>query len=458
MKSSRFRYGLRSFLLILTILAIVAAYFGHQWNVARLQVKAIEAIKAAGGLMKQNEKKDATRVLFRGKLFGDNALEKMTRHLKNLPKLHELDFVETNITDKSIKNLLQVKQIEELYLFETGITEEGIKELARGLPHVAVKTEKPEPIASGMASMKVYNHALVGLDWTPDGSYLATGSADGIIRLWDFETNSPARQWQAHENWAFSVAFSPNGKVIATGGGDNLIKLWDANSLELIVELEGHTDDVHSVVFTPDGTKLVSAGDDMEIRFWDLETRETVKVFKGHEAQIPSIAMGPDGKFLASASRDNTVRLWDIVSGETVAVLPTDDKDVNSVAFDSTGEFLASGDQGGKVMIWNVKSQELVSRLEGHNGKVYRIAFDWNADSLASCGDDGIRMWTLSTGQSHPIGRDQQFVSNVAFHPTSDVLASTNAGGELHLVDIESRQTVRVMRTLFGERGFDFDE
>ena len=67
-------------------------------------------------------------------------------------------------------------------------------------------------------------------------------------------------------------------------------------------------------------------------------------------------------------------------------------------------------------------------------------------------------MWTLSTAESHLLGRDQQFVSNLAFHPMNDVLASTNARGELHLMDIDRRQTFRVVRTLYGERGFDFHD
>jgi WD40 repeat protein len=458
MKTPRFRYGLRTFLVILTIAAVVAGYYGNKWNRARLQAKAVEAIKAAGGLIIFDKDKAPTRVMFRGDKFGDEQLEKISLHLANLPKLGELDFVKARITDDGVKHLLKVRQMDVLYLFESSVSPNGFDELTKRMPQVTVKTDRPEPIASGMASMNVYNHAIVGLDWTPDGSYLATGSADGIIRMWDFETNSPASQWMAHKNWAFSVAFSPDGKLIATGGGDNLVKLWDAESFQPIAELAGHTDDVHSVAFTPDGKTLVSSGDDMEIRFWDLNTRDTVKILKGHKAQIPSIAIGPNGKFLASASRDNTVRLWSIESGKTLAVLPTGDHDVNSVAFDSRGEFLASGDQGGRIMIWNVMSHELVKQFEGHNGKVYRIEFNREADSLASCGDDGIRMWTLSTGVSYPLGRDQEYVSNLSFHPGNNLLASTNAGGEVHLVDTEGKNTVRIMRTAFGVRGFDFDE
>lgn len=458
MKSIRLRYGLRTFLVILTIVAVVSAYFGNRWYLARMQTTAIDTIKSIGGQMIQDENQNATRVLFKGEDFNNSTLKEMIPHLRYLPKLHELDFVQTQMTDDSVEQLLLVKQIKTLYLFETSMTQAGIDELRERMPKVDVKIERPDPISSGMAAMPVYGHALVALDWTPDGSYLLTGSGDGVIRLWDIESNFPAHQWKAHADWAFSVAYSPDGTMIATGGGDNLVKLWDASSFELKAELAGHTDDVHAVAFTPDGKTLVSAGDDRTIRYWDLSSKKVTRVLEGHSEQIPSIAIGPNGKYLASASRDNTIRLWDIASGETLAVLATDYDDVNSVAFDSKARTLASGDQGGNVKLWDLESRELLTTLEGHNGKVYRVAFDVEDGKLYSCGDDGIRMWSIKDQISRPFGKSQQYVSNLMHHPTQDLVASTNVRGEIHLMASENGDTLRVLRSMFGERGFDLED
>ena len=102
------RYGMRTLLVLVTVAAVVAAYYSNEWYKVHLQEKAIEAIKAAGGQMIQNDENDATRVLFRNAEFDDAKLEEMTRHLKHLPELTELDFVRTKITDDGVKYLLQV--------------------------------------------------------------------------------------------------------------------------------------------------------------------------------------------------------------------------------------------------------------------------------------------------------------------------------------------------------------
>jgi len=89
---------------------------------------------------------------------------------------------------------------------------------------------------------------------------------------------------------------------------------------------------------------------------------------------------------------------------------------------------------------------------------VYRVAFDHAADKLYSCGDDGIRLWSLKEKIGRPIGKPQRYVSNLMLHPSQNVIASTNVNGELHLLSSESGDTLRVFRSMYGERGFDFEE
>ncbi len=67
-----------------------------------------------------------------------------------------------------------------------------------------------------------------------------------------------------------SVAISPNGQFIAAGSLDTVVRIWDMATGVLVEQLEGHRGGVYSVAFTPDGKGLVSGSLDKTLKFWDV--------------------------------------------------------------------------------------------------------------------------------------------------------------------------------------------
>lgn len=75
------------------------------------------------------------------------------------------------------------------------------------------------------------------------------------------------------------MSFSPDGKYIATGSQDKTIKLWDLSG-NLIADFVGYQDGVQfieikspvlSVSFSPDGKYLAASYDDGVVRLWPIE-------------------------------------------------------------------------------------------------------------------------------------------------------------------------------------------
>jgi len=62
---------------------------------------------------------------------------------------------------------------------------------------------------------------------SPDGTTLASGSADNTVQFWDVASGKEHAVVKAAEFWVDSVAFSPDGKTLASGGGGNKVQLWD---------------------------------------------------------------------------------------------------------------------------------------------------------------------------------------------------------------------------------------
>ena len=67
----------------------------------------------------------------------------------------------------------------------------------------------------------------------------------------------------------YGVAFSPDGTRLAAGCADGSIRLIDVVRREQVAELRGHSDYVHAVAWSPDGTRLVSVSGDFTVRVWD---------------------------------------------------------------------------------------------------------------------------------------------------------------------------------------------
>jgi hypothetical protein len=70
--------------------------------------------------------------------------------------------------------------------------------------------------------------AVRSLSWSPDGTRLATGSADGTAKVWDAAGAHELLTLKGHAGWVRSVSWSPDGTRLATGGDEGTANVWEA--------------------------------------------------------------------------------------------------------------------------------------------------------------------------------------------------------------------------------------
>jgi len=109
-----------------------------------------------------------------------------------------------------------------------------------------------------------------------------------------------------HSNLVAALVFAPNSSLLASGSGDGLVKLWEVGeegSLRFFQVLAGHTDGLNRVAWSPDGATLASGSRDTTIRIWDAKLGSTRAVLQGHSGEVYGLAYTPDSRNLLKIGR-----------------------------------------------------------------------------------------------------------------------------------------------------------
>ncbi|WWD18110.1 hypothetical protein CI109_102559 [Kwoniella shandongensis] len=296
-------------------------------------------------------------------------------------------------------------------------------------------TTKPPLLSYTRALPRAHSAPILVSAVSPDSTLLATGSSDGIVKVWDLAGGYVTHMFRGHGGPVSALRFNfpdiageeRRRMELLTGSTDSRVRIYDlrdasarvvggGNAVKPKAVLEGHVSVVRGIDVTPDGRWAVTGGRDKVVLVWDLLSSEgsgqsSKKAGKGKATssgptlvqtiiageQIESLGLLPKdervlgveaGRILCYTGGDKgAVRIWDALKGKEVAAMhgvegvdevevdEDEQRGVISVLYDITSSTLLSIHADQNIIFHSLTTLQPARQIVGFNDEIVDVGY-----------------------------------------------------------------------------------
>eukprot|EP01017_Pseudomicrothorax_dubius_P007061 TRINITY_DN12135_c0_g1_i1.p1 TRINITY_DN12135_c0_g1~~TRINITY_DN12135_c0_g1_i1.p1 ORF type:complete len:616 (-),score=91.83 TRINITY_DN12135_c0_g1_i1:95-1942(-) len=210
-----------------------------------------------------------------------------------------------------------------------------------------------------------------------------------------------------------------NSLFIATGSANGKVRVWQASTGKCVRVCDGHLKSVHSLctLKLPSSrghmkTMLLSGSGDPNVILWDLDEELESVVFEGFRDSVVSLLDLNDGNTFIAGSLDGVLTIYDSAQRRILATVSCAAA-ITQLVLSSDKKCFFSADQSNTISIWNLiySSKGLVERIVLHRkinetSRLTSIGLGLNSDLLFTASEDKtVKVWkNLAAGTDRTNG------------------------------------------------------
>ncbi|EJK47883.1 hypothetical protein THAOC_33368 [Thalassiosira oceanica] len=311
-----------------------------------------------------------------------------------------------------------------------------------GLEHTKEDEEDDSKVHTALSPRGLldgHTAIVLSIDTSPCGRFVATGSKDRTMRLWEVATQKCVAVATGHTEALGSVALSRKvgcydvgGKVAESGAGafvvtaskDRTLKIWPLpgsavlsqwsegkgdNSLRARLSARAHEKDINIVTVAPNDALVATGSQDKQVKLWRPADLALHGSLKGHKRGVWDVQFAPHDRLVATASGDRTIKLWSMSDCKCLRTFQGHMQGVLRVRFLNGGLQLISSGSDGLLKLWTIKNNECESTIDAHDDKVWALDISPCGGALFSGGADSkIAVWRDTTKEREDAARDAE--------------------------------------------------
>ncbi|KAL9104078.1 MAG: hypothetical protein Q9163_000930 [Psora crenata] len=222
---------------------------------------------------------------------------------------------------------------------------------------VLARIEEDDPMVINAAlrtTLKPHTSPVIIAAIDRTGTLIATGGADGVIKVWDIRGGYSTHTFRGHAGVISALHFFE-------AAGEEPERLPKSHNKKRSRGGLQKGEDTDAPLDGTEKLRLATGGEDCKIRIWNLLKRKSIAILDSHVSIIRGIDYAAETHALISGSRDKTVIVWDARTWTSQKVIPVLEG-VEAVGFLKHGSLAYAGGEYGRLRLWDTQSGNEITR------------------------------------------------------------------------------------------------